>query len=350
MRSTRIARAAGPIALLAFLAVGCRDRETSSVKEMQSAIERLEKERDELGRQLGEGIEKDPRIAGMPTTGVRVGVPTGLARVLITKVITGFVDQVTLKLGNLKVHKAGTVKKIITIGEYVLDVRVLDVTGKLETGEPRVRFGGDELGLDLPVRVKSGTGSAVVDFQWDGKNISGAVCGDMKIQETVSGSVKPAEYPVSGTLRLTATTQQILAAPRFPEVRIRIEVVPSADSWAAVQQILDAQEGLCGFVVDKVDILGVLESLLAKGFSVRLPTEKIEPVAVPVGIAPTMTVRDQEVTIAVKVGQLAITDHMLWLGADVTLEEPVGVEEATGPAKKATQAGPVPAAKGRSGE
>jgi len=322
---------------------GCRDRETSSLKEMRADIERLEKERNELRSRIGEGVAADPRIAGIPTTGVRVGVPTDLARRLITDVVTGFVDQVTLKLGNIKVHKAGRVKKIVTIGEYVLDVRIVDVMGKLATGEPTVRFGGNEIGLDLPVRVKSGTGSAVIDFEWDGKNVSGAVCGDMQIQQTVSGSVKPAEYPVSGALRLTATAQQILAAPRFPEVRIRIQIVPSPDSWAAVQGILDSKEGICGWALEKVDILGILQKLIDKGFNVRLPTEKIKPVAVPVGIAPTMTVRDQEITIAVEVSQLAITEHMLWLGADVTLGEPAdsrtGEEASSEPRPRAGDAG-----------
>jgi hypothetical protein len=308
------------VAVLVLAAgVSCRGRETSSVAEMKAEIAALEKERDALRVRIGEGLERDPRVQGMPTTGVRVGVPTALASDLMTRVITGFVDQVTLKLGNIKVHKAGRVKKVITIGHYVLDVRIVEVTGKLTTGTPKLRFGGNEIGLDLPVRVASGTGTAVIDFEWDGKNVSGAVCGDMQIQQTVSGSVKPADYPVTGAVNLTATAQQILAAPKLPRVKIKIKVDPSAESWGAVQRILDSKEGLCGYVVDKVNILGILENLLEKGFNVRLPTEKIKPMAVPVGIAPTMTVRDRAVTIAVKVSQLAITPEMIWLGADVDL-------------------------------
>jgi hypothetical protein len=36
-----------------------------------------------------------------------------------------------------------------------------------------------------------------------------------------------------------------------------------------------------------------------------------------------MTVRGEPVTIAVKVGHLAITKHMIWLGADVGLGDSV---------------------------
>ena len=46
--------------------------------------------------------------------------------------------------------------------------------------------------------------------------------------------------------------------------------------------------------------------------------------AVPVGIAPTMTVRGHaERSIEVTLGHLAITEHMIWLGADVALAEGV---------------------------
>ena len=76
-------------------------------------------------------------------------------------------------------------------------------------------------------------------------------------------------------------------------VKVKLKVEPSADSWAAVQKILDDQGGVCGFVVDKVNRAGVLEGLIGKGFDVRLPTEKIKPMAIPVGIAPTMTVRGE---------------------------------------------------------
>ena len=43
-------------------------------------------------------VTKDPRLAGMPENGVRVGVPTPLVRTLVQRVVGGFVDSVTLKL------------------------------------------------------------------------------------------------------------------------------------------------------------------------------------------------------------------------------------------------------------
>jgi hypothetical protein len=306
-------------ALLAF-AGGCGRRPgAASPEQMRAKIAALEQEIPRLRERAGELVATDPRLQGMPQTGVRVGVPTALARTLIERVVSGFVDSVTLRLTNLKVKKSGNVKKVITIGHYDLAVVIAEVTGRLKTGKPTVRFGGDRITISLPVRIASGTGNANVKFKWDGKNVSGAVCGDMEVDQDVAGRVRPAEYPVAGAIQLAATSRAILAAPKFPVIKVNLKVEPSPESWAAVQAVLDSKEGVCGYVVDKVDIRGVLEGLIGKGFDVRLPTEKIRPMAVPVGIAPSIEVGDEVVRIEVEVNDLAITEHMIWLGADVTL-------------------------------
>ena len=129
-------------------------------------------------------------------------------------------------------------------------------------------------------------------------------------------------------------------------MKIRITVAASEDSWAEVQKILDSKEGVCGFVVDKVDIRKILLALLDKGFNVWLPTEKIKPIAIPVGIQPTMEVKGRTVNLALKVGHLKITEHMIWLGAEVAvaIEPKAGGKARSGPktrkpaAKKAAPA------------
>ncbi len=323
---------AGALALPAL--GGCRRKDAATPAQMKARIESLQKERDELRAKLGNLLASERRLAGMPENGVRVGVPTALATDLIQRVVAGFVDSVTLKLSNLKVHKAGKIKKVVSIGEYELNVVIDEVTGHLKTGKPEVRFGDNKVSVGLPVRIASGTGDATIDFKWDGKNVSGAVCGDMEVHQKVSGSVKPETYAVQGGLLLSATTEQILASPKFPPIKVNLKVEPSEESWAAVQAILDSKGGVCGYVLEKVDIRGVLEDLIGKGFNVRLPTEKIKPMVVPVGVAPTLAVRGEPITIGVKVGDLAITDHMIWLGADVTLEEGDAAAQPKAPAGK----------------
>ncbi len=320
------------VAAASTLACGREDRTTAA--QLRQQIDALEKERGALREKLDTLMQGDPLLEGMPTQPVRVGVPTTLVRELVSKVVAGFVDQVTLELKNLNVKKSGDVKKIISIGHYDLQVRIHKVTGKLKTGKPEVKFGGNRISLALPVTVASGSGRATINFKWDGKNVSGAVCGDMEVTQEVSGGVKPADYPVSGGLVLTATAREILASPKFPMIKVNLKVQPSAESWAAVQKILDEQTGMCGYVVEKVNVLKIVQGLIDRGFNVRLPTEKIKPMAIPVGIEPEMQVRGQTIELAIKVGELRVTERMIWLGADIRVAMPEDVA-IPGPAPKA---------------
>ena len=324
--------AVGTLAALSLWG-GCGRKDRATPEQLRAQIAALEAERQVLRGRFNDLVANDPRIQGMPDTPVRVGVPTTLVRGLVQRVLAGVLDQVTLDLRNIKVRKSGTVKKVVTIGQYDLNVVIDHVTGKLKTGAPRVTFGGNKVSLALPVSVASGTGSATIDFKWDGRNVSGAVCGDMAVTRVVTGSVRPDRYPVSGALVLKATAEEILAEPRFPVLRVNLKIDPSAESWGAVQRILDEKDGVCGYVVHKVDILAVVRRLIEKGFSVRLPTEKLKPMAVPISVQPVMQVRGQPVVLAINVGQLAITEHVIWLGARVSVAsgEPVAARKDGGP-------------------
>jgi hypothetical protein len=300
---------------------GCGREHRSTHERIRNELGALEKERDELRRKLDDLVSRDPRLAGMPLTPLRVALPTTLVRELIERLVAGFVDQVTLELHDLKLEKSGTVKKIVTLGTYQLDVNVDKLSARLKTSKPDVRFGGDKVTLALAVTVASGSGQASIHFRWDGKNVSGAACGDLDIQQVVTGKVKPNRYRVQGTLLLTATAEKILATPRFPQIKIKLEIDPSPESWAAVQEILDSRKtGVCGFALERIDVLKIVRGIVEKGFEVRLPTEKIKPLTVPVGIEPTMNVRGKPVALAIRLGGLAITPHALWLGGHVALQ------------------------------
>jgi hypothetical protein len=222
------------------------------------------------------------------------------------------------------------VKKVLTLGDYELHVRINRISAKLQTGDPTLGFGGNQISMALPVTVPSGTGQATIEFKWDGKNVSDAVCGDMEIKQDFSGGVVPTTYPVSGAILLTATAREIVAQTRLPQTRIKIRVKPSPESWAVVEKIIADKTGMCGYVLDKVNLLKILQGLIDRGFNVRLPVEKIKPMALPVGIEPTMQVRGHPVELSIKVGELAITKEMIWLGADVAVE--LGASPAPSPA------------------
>ena len=279
----------------------------------------LEAERKVLQVRLDELLPRDRYLQGMPKTALRFGIPTSLTRDLVQRVTAGLVDQVTLILEDLHVRKTGTIKKVVTLGEYRLDVSIDRVVGRLHTGRPTVQFGGNQVGIALPISVASGTGKATIRFEWDGRSVAGAVCGDLDITREVSGGVKPDRYPVSGKLTLSSTAEQIVFTPRFPVITVNLKVVPSTESWAAVQKVISDKEGVCGFVLDRVNLLDAVQRIVDKGFNVRLPTDKLKPMAVPVGIEPSVTIRGKPITLGMRVSGLAITEDAIWLGAEIDI-------------------------------
>jgi hypothetical protein len=56
--------------------------------------------------------------------------------------------------------------------------------------------------------------------------------------------------------------------------------------------------------------------------------------AIPVGIEPSMDVRGKTVALDIKIGGLAITEHTLWLGANVAVHTTNEGEPTAGKAAK----------------
>ena len=301
-----------------------------TVTALQTDLVTLTAERDRLRAEVVGAVDLDRRLTGGPDKPLRIGIPTTLARTLVSTLVAGVVDQVSLTLGDLRVRRKGVIRRVVALGDFDLTVRIKQINAKLGANAPDIQFGGNQMKMMMPIRVESGTGSAEIDFHWYARGIGGAVCGDMSMLEVVTGTVTPADYRLVGTLQLSTTDDAIVVTPRMPPLRILVRVVPSKVSWALVQKTLDSKRGLCGFVIDRVNIPEALEGLLARGFHVRLPIEKVRPVAVPIGFAQTVMVRDTPVQIGVKADGLLITSDMIWLGADVTLATPPGVVKATG--------------------
>lgn len=303
----------------ALLMVGRSRAGRRTLTTLRADVVTLTAERDRLRAEVVGAVNLDPRLTGGPDKPLRIGIPTTLARTLVSTLVAGVTDHVSLTLGNLRIRRQGEVRRVVSLGDFDLTLRVKQVNVKLGAGVPDLQFGGNEMRMAMPVRVESGTGTAEIDFLWHARGISNAVCGDMSMLEVVTGTVTPAVYRLAGTLQLSTTDDAIIVTPRMPALRIRVRVVPSKASWDLVEKALDAKRGLCGFVIDRVNIPEGLEGLLARGFSVRLPIEKIRPMAVPIGFAQILMVRGTPVRIGVKAGGVVITSDMIWLGADVTL-------------------------------
>jgi len=310
-----LAIAAAATAVYVRIVLPQRDR--AAVGRLRAEIAALEQERQVLIARRTQAAADDERLKNLPSTPIKVGVPTSLATALIAKALTGFANHVTLELSGIRTAASGTITRVVTLGTYDLRISVDRVTGRLTPGTPRVQFGGDAIVIALPVSVTSGRGDATIRFRWDGRNVAGVVCGDMDVTRQVSGTVEPDTYHVSGRLALRATATQLVLHPLIPPVKIRLRIKPSEQSWADARKILDDKTGVCGFVLDRVDVMGAVQKVVDRGFTVTLPLNRIKPVSLPVGVSPELTVRGRQVGLQVKLGSLSITERMMWLGIDV---------------------------------
>lgn len=302
----------------------CARKPSSSQRQAWSQeLALLQAEQDSLRQRAAVLVKDDARIQGLPKGEVVVAIPTAFLTSVIDRLFTDVVSNVTLSLGGIRVHAAQTVKKVVTIGEFVVDVEVTQITGKLRPGRPVITFGGNQISLQLPIELTEGYGEASIHFVWDGKNVAGATCGDMDITQKVSGNVIPASYEVSGALSLEIRDQQALAVPVFPEQKVNIRVTPSKESWAAINAILAEKGGVCGWVLEKVDVPKILTNLVeVKGFNVKLPLHKVKPLTLPAGVSETVKVGDRALALTVRRNSLRIDPDAIWYGASVTLTSP----------------------------
>ena len=323
-----VTTAAVPVGIVVLLAialfVAARPRKPSpeQVRGWKIELERLQVEQDSLRARSAELVAKDPRILGLPHGEVVAAVPTAFVRSVMNHLFRDVVDNVTLSLSGIKAHAAKKVKKVVTIGEFVVDVDITKVVAKLRPRQPAIAFGGDSISLSLPITVAEGQGEAMVHFVWDGKNVADLTCGDMDVTQKVTGNVIPADYTVTGALALATQGRRLTGTFRFPETRIRLRVKPSKESWDAINALLEEKKGVCGWVLDKVNVPKILTNLAEeKGFSVKLPVDKIRPIVFTAGIQDSVTVGEHTLAISAQTNTIRIDADAIWIGADVRLKE-----------------------------
>jgi hypothetical protein len=312
----------GVALLLLVLGASCAGKPSPpQVQAWNAELARLQAEQDSLRAREVELLNQDPRIHSLPVGDVVVCVPTAFVRQVIERVFDDVVDDVTLSLGGIKTRVARKVKKCITIGEFVLDVQIDEVTGKLRPGQPDCRFGGNRVAMSLPVTLSEGHGAATLRFVWDGKHVAGLTCGDLDITQKVSGNVIPAQYRVRGRLGLTSRGNEIVCTPVFPETKLRLRVQPSPASWNAINATLAEKHGVCGWMLDRVNIPGLLEGIVQdKGLNVKLPVNKLKPFALPAGVRDTVTVAGKHRSFETRTNTLRLDPDAIWYSATVDVK------------------------------
>ena len=308
--------------LAALLAVSACTRSSSpqDSERWNADLQRLQAEQDSLRIRAQELVNADARILNLPKGEVVIAVPTAFLRSVIERLFADVVSNVTLHLSGIKARVAKSIKKVVTVGSFVVDIEITKVIGKLKPGQPEIEFGGNQVSMSLPVEVTEGHGEATIHFVWDGKNVAGAACGDMDVTQKVSGNVIPSDYLVSGALAFAIRGKHVIGTLTFPETKLNIRVTPSQESWAAVHAILEEKGGVCGWVLDKVDVPNLLSNIVEKkGFNVKLPLDKIKPFRLPAGVSDSVEVGDRVLAFDVQTNTIRIDPEAVWYSASVAV-------------------------------
>jgi hypothetical protein len=312
------------LVFLALLIVGTACSRKASVQQVEAwnaELRQLQAEQDSLRQRAQQMVKADVRIQNLPKGEVVLAVPTVFLHRVIERLFTDVVSNVTLRLSGIKARVAKPVKKVVTIGEFEVNVEITEVIGKLKPGQPEIKFVGNKISMSLPVEVADGRGEAIIHFVWDGKNVAGMTCGDMDVTQKVSGKVVPTDYLVSGELAFSIRGKNVIGTLTFPETKLNIRVTPSQESWDAVNAILAEKRGVCGVVLDKVDVPNLLTNIVEKkGFNVKLPLDKIKPFVLPAGVSQSVPLGEKTIALDAQTNSIRIDPDAIWYSASVALK------------------------------
>jgi hypothetical protein len=297
-----------------------------TVAEIQALTEERRRLRDEFRALLTQHNILD--LANAPPGNILVGVPTGFAQDLVGQMVRGLFSEVRLHLKNIKAHHEDDVKAKVVftqkLGHFIIDVDVKEIRALLKPSEPQLKFGGDKIGIRLPVTVADGRGTASVRFQWQGRGLAGAVCGDMDVNPDVSSEVKPASYTVAGEFLLAAEGETVVAKPRFGEVVLRIVLKPTEETWATlastVEDIKEDKKGVCRMAIKKIDVRSIVQKIIDKGFEVKLPSKLFRPISLPATVEQSVDIQGRTVKLDARPLGLRVTPFMLWYGVAMGAE------------------------------
>lgn len=264
-----------------------------------------------------------------PAAGLLIGIPTEFTRDLAQQIVAGLFGEVTLRLRNLKISKADDVQARIlfgqrTVGQFVLDVEIPEVVGRLRPRPPKVTFTRNRLGVSLHVSLVEGRGSALVHLLWESRGLANAVCGDFDVSRELKARVAPADYAIEGSFAVAASGGSILLKPRFGEVVVNLLVQPSDESWQAIDALVEEQGALCRAALRMVDVKRKLSEVVERGFNVRLPPRLFREIRLPAGVHQALDLQGIELTVDVNPVDVVVTPLRIWYGADVTLKRRAG--------------------------
>jgi len=255
----------------------------------------------------------------LPQGDVVMVIPAATLRSVIEGVVGGVAGNVRLSVRGLRAHTAKSVHQVIPIGDYVFDIDVHEVSALLSPGRPELAFGGDRVSMQLPVRIREGRGLATLRFVWRSKSLGDLTCGDLDLTQEVSGTVVPTEVLLSSAMSLRTRGNRIVCAPELSEPRVRLRVSPSQATRDALRAKLAGRRGVCGWVLESVDLPALLSAMLeTQGFDVKLPVEKLPPFELPAGLSDSVRVGSRVLVVEARTNALRLDAEALWYSAAVT--------------------------------
>jgi hypothetical protein len=295
-----------------------------------AALEReilaLRASRDSVEARVRDRDIADELLARRPEGDVVLALPTPFVEALARDIVRGWFSAVDLRLRNLRVQKSGDVSARLGIlgrrrvGSYALRLDLAEVQGTLSSGTPVLTFGGDRVGLTMPIRLVGGSGTGRATIAWESRGLARSVCGDVDASRPIEGTVAPANYVATGFLRLSATEGGFLIDPRFPGLSLRLKVRPSRRSVTALEELLASQGRLCNFAVDKANVEERILALVGRGFEVKIPQRFFRPVRVPISIDGAVPIVGTTLLLSATPDTLIITRHAVWLAANVAIK------------------------------
>jgi hypothetical protein len=280
-------------------------------------LQRLRDERGRLEAALERKIGADLR--GAPSSGVVIGVPARFAERLATQMMTTLVPEARLDLRDLEARKDGDLYgKIVLartrLGRYSAVVHLDEVKILLRPGQPRFTFATERVGVVLPISLARGEGRGRLRFRWDGAGVAGAICGDVEAKADIAGSVVPAVHVASGVFRLAAEGGALVARPEFADLRVKLEIEPTPETWGLVDDFIKKQGAVCRSALAVADVREKIRAAVGRGFAVTVPLKLLPAVRFPAAVQAEAEMAGRfEMTPA----RLVVSQGWLWYGANL---------------------------------
>lgn len=285
-------------------------------------IEALKARRTQLQSELRATLTDDSRLVNAPQGGILIGVPTSLVRRIVTETVMGPLSRIKLKFGDIAVQKADTIttKKLgltMTLGTYDMGVRVRDVTATLKPKTPQLVFGGNRIGVTIPMSVEGGRVRANLNFKWDGKQLAGAICGDLAGEHDLKASVPTIKFVVKGRFDIAADGDRLVAKPVFAPISLDLHVEPEQKTWDFVEGLIKSRNSICETAIRKARLAERVRDAVGQSYKADIPRGWVKPVSMPAAFEQNVDVAGRSAGLRVEPTGVSITKTRLWYGGDL---------------------------------